>query len=560
MSAQIPLTLATEPFSRQSPQEQTERKQRQTPLILTQVAPVASEASQPCECDFGECRTHLLPMLYELSRLVTEAGDLSETLKILLQLMQRHMKLVRGAVSLYDRDAGKIFIHQGFGLTDEEMARGVYSLGEGITGQVVETGEPVVVRNIGEEPRFLNRTDSRGDIADTRLSFLCVPIRRGRKVLGAISAERVYDNLQLLNLDARVLAILAAHTAQAVELYLLDNIQKLALQAENNRLRGALREKFKPSNIIGNSKPMQDVYRLIEKVTKSKTTVLILGESGVGKELVASAIHYNGPNATGPFVKFNCAALPESVIESELFGHEKGSFTGATALRKGRFEEANGGTIFLDEVGELSLGMQVKLLRVLQERTFERVGGNTPISVDIRILAATNRSLGAMVENGDFREDLYYRLNVFPITIPPLRDRGNDIIALADHFLLKFSKEMGVDVKRISTPAINMLLCYHWPGNVRELENVIERAIILAEDGAIHAYNLPPSLQTPVVSDEVPTGSLDAKLNAIEYEMIVDALKAAQGNTTEAVTQLGLTRRVLGLRMSKYKLDRKIFR
>ena len=305
---------------------------------------------------------------------------------------------------------------------------------------------------------------------------------------------------------------------------------------------------------------MQEVYRLIEKVTKSKTTVLILGESGVGKELVASAIHYNGPNATGPFIKFNCAALPESVIESELFGHEKGSFTGATALRKGRFEEASGGTIFLDEVGELSLAMQAKLLRVLQERTFERVGGNTTIQVDIRILAATNRDLGEMVERGDFREDLYYRLHVFPITIPPLRERGNDIIALADHFLTKFSEEMGVDVKRISTPAINMLLCYHWPGNVRELENVIERAIILAEDGAIHAYNLPPSLQTPVVTDASPIGSLDAKLNTVEYEMIVDVLKATHGNTTEAAIQLGLTRRVLGLRMAKYKLDRKLFR
>jgi Nif-specific regulatory protein len=528
--------------------------------LLSGIEPIAFSAPQLCECDFGECRTQLLPLLYEMSRLVTEAGDLPTTLKILLQLMKRHMKLLRGAVSLYDADSGKIFIHESFGLTEEEVARGVYLLGEGITGRVVETGRAMIVPRIRDEPKFLNRTESRGDISDTLLSFLCVPIQRGRKVMGTISAERVYENQQLLDLDARVLSILAATTAQAVELYLVENVQKVALQAENSRLRGALKEKFKPSNIIGNSKPMQEVYGLIEKVTKSKTTVLILGESGVGKELVASAIHYNGPNATGPFIKFNCAALPESVIESELFGHEKGSFTGATALRKGRFEEASGGTIFLDEVGELSLAMQAKLLRVLQERTFERVGGNTTIQVDIRILAATNRDLGEMVERGDFREDLYYRLNVFPITIPPLRDRGNDIIALADHFLTKFSQEMGVDVQRISTPAINMLLCYHWPGNVRELENVIERAIILAEDGAIHAYNLPPSLQTPVVTDASPIGSLDAKLNTVEYEMIVDVLKATHGNTTEAANQLGLTRRVLGLRMAKYKLDRKLFR
>jgi len=378
--------------------------------------------------------------------------------------------------------------------------------------------------------------------------------------MGTISAERIYDNRRLLKLDVEVLSILAATTAQAVELYLVENVQKVALEDENRRLRSALKKKFKPSNIIGNSKPMQEVYTLIDKITRSKATVLILGESGVGKELVASAIHYNSPNSSGSFIKFNCAALPESVIESELFGHEKGAFTGAATLRKGRFEDADGGTIFLDEVGELTLSMQAKLLRVLQEKTFERVGGNTPIQVNIRILAATNRNLAEMVEKGTFREDLYYRLNVFPITIPPLRERGNDVVALADYFVSKFSVEMGVDVHRISTPAINMLLSYHWPGNVRELENVIERAIILAEDGVIHGYNLPPSLQSPVISENSPEGTLEARLNVIEYEMIVDALKAAHGNTTEAAAQLGLTRRILGLRLAKYSLDHRTFR
>ena len=513
-----------------------------------------------CECNLGECRTDLLPLLYEMSRIVTEAGNLSTTLNILLQLMKRHMKVVRGMVSLYDIDSGKIFIHESFGLTEEEASRGIYYLGEGITGKVVETGQAIVVPRISAEPNFLNRTGSRVDMSDNRLSFLCVPILRGKKVMGTISAERIYDNHRLLKLDVEVLSILAATTAQAVELYLLENVQKVALEDENRRLRTALKQRFKPSNIIGNSKAMLEVYGLIEKVTKSKATVLILGESGVGKELVASAIHYNSPSSSGPFIKFNCAALPESVIESELFGHEKGSFTGAATQRKGRFEEADSGTIFLDEVGELSLPMQAKLLRVLQEKSFERVGGNTPIQVNIRILAATNRNLAEMVAKGTFREDLFYRLNVFPITIPPLRDRGNDVVALADHFVSKFSKEMGVDVQRISTPAINMLISYHWPGNVRELENVIERAIILAEDGVIHGYNLPPSLQTPVINESSPVGSLEAKLNAIEYEMIVDALKASRGNTTEAAAQLGLTRRILGLRLAKYNLDHKNFR
>lgn len=524
------------------------------------VAPADKQIVHLCECDLGECRTDLLPLLYEMSSMATESGDLSHILNILLRLMKRHMKVIRGMVNLFEPGMGHIFIHESFGLTEEEAARGTYYLGEGITGKVVETGQAIVVAKISEEPAFLNRTGSHHSSTDKDLSFLCVPIMRGKKVMGTISAERIYDNPRLLNLDVEILSILAATTAQAVELYLLENIQKAALEYENQRLRLALKAKFKPSNIIGNSKAMQEVYRLIEKVTRSRTTVLILGESGVGKELAASAIHYNSANGKGPFIKFNCAALPESVIESELFGHEKGSFTGATATRHGRFEEADGGTIFLDEVGELSLPMQAKLLRVLQEKNFERVGGNVTIQVNLRILAATNRNLQEMVEKGTFREDLYYRLDVFPITIPPLRDRDNDIVALADYFVSRFSADMGIDVHRISTPALNMLMSYHWPGNVRELENVIERAMLLAEDGVIHGYNLPPSLQTPVVAEVSAEGSLEARLSLIEYEMIVDALKLHQGNMTGAAAQLGLTRRILGLRMVKYKIDHKIFR
>ncbi|TRW89629.1 sigma 54-interacting transcriptional regulator [Candidatus Methylobacter oryzae] len=520
-----------------------------------------SPAPHFCECDFGECRTDLLPLLFEMSQIVTESGNLTNTLQILIRLMRRHMKVIRGMVTLYDMEYGKIFVHESFGLTDEEAAKGVYFLGEGITGKVVESGQPIIVPRISEEPEFLNRTGSRNDVADLKLSFLCVPIMRGRKVMGTISAERIYDNQSLLKLDVEILSILAATTAYAVELYLLENVRKVELEAENRRLHSALRKKFKPDNIIGNSKPMQEVFNLIEKVSRSRTTVLILGESGVGKERVAHAIHYNSPNSTESFVIFNCAALPESIIESELFGHEKGAFTGATAMRKGRFEEADGGTIFLDEVGELSLPMQAKLLRVLQEKTFERVGGNMPIKVNLRIIAATNRDLPDMVAKGEFREDLYYRLNVFPITIPPLRERGNDIIELADFIVAKFADEMGIAIHRISTPAINMLLCYHWPGNVRELENVIARAMVLAEDGVIHGYHLPPSLQPPVVSEvSGGEGSLEARLNAIEYEMIVEALKLHHGNTTEAAAQLGLTRRILGLRMAKYALNHKNYR
>lgn len=506
------------------------------------------------------CRGEMLSPLFHMSKVVIESENLTETLSILLKIMKEDMGVIRGMVSLFNRKTGKIFIHDSIGLSEEEKTRGVYSIGEGITGKVVETGEVIVVPRISNEPNFLNRTRSHSNPHDSELSFVCIPILRGKKVLGTLSVERVCDDPGLLTHDVELLGIIAAMIAQAVELYLLENEEKHFLKQENERLRSALKEKFRPSNIIGNSKPMLEVYSLIEKIAKTKTTVLLLGESGVGKELVANAIHYNSLEESGPFIKFNCAALPESIIESELFGHERGAFTGADSMRKGRFEEAGGGSVFLDEVGELSLPMQAKLLRVLQERTFERVGGNRPIKVDIRIIAATNRDLTRMVKEGAFREDLYYRLSVFPIMIPPLRERNSDIIILAEHFVSHFVKQHGKEVKRISTPVQDMLLSYSWPGNVRELENVIERAVILSEDNVVHGYNLPLSLQTPILSGTTLKNGLLAKLDAVEYEMIMESLSNYKGNMTTAAAELGLTRRMLGLRMGKFGINYKKFR
>ncbi|MET0390163.1 MAG: sigma 54-interacting transcriptional regulator [Polyangiales bacterium] len=509
-------------------------------------------------CFTGECRVNVLPILFQISQVLTDSEDLPTTLTLILTVMRERLKITRGLVTLYDRESETIFTHDSFGLTDEQKARGIYSLGEGLTGKVVETGKTVIIPRLRDNPGSVAGTISNG--SHPASAFFCVPILRAQKVLGTISAERVYHSRRLLKQDVEVVSTIAAMIAPVMELYLSENIDKVRLETENKRLRTALEERFHPSNIIGISKPMQAVYELIRKVSGTKATVLVLGESGVGKELVANAIHYHSPAAAGPLVKFNCAALPESVVESELFGHEKGAFTGATALRKGRFEAADGGTIFLDEVGELSLSMQAKLLRVLQERTFERVGGMRPVKVDLRIIAATNRDLLAMVSAGTFREDLYYRLNVFPITIPPLRERGSDVVLLADHFASHCGSEAGTEVKRISTAALNMLLAYHWPGNVRELANVIERSAILSEDGVIHAYNLPPSLQT---SDETGTPfgcTLEAKLLSVEYDMIVEALKNHRGNTTAAAKELGITRRVLGLRMERHGIVYKHFR
>jgi Nif-specific regulatory protein len=511
-------------------------------------------------CFTGECRINVLPILYQISRIIAASEDLASSLALILRVMQRRLRATRGMVTLYDRTTETIFIHESFGFSEEEKARGVYSLGEGVTGKVVETGEAIVVPQLGADSDFLDRTGARARGKPKNASFICVPICHAGKVFGTIGSERVYINRNLLQQDVELLATVASMIAPAVELYLLENVDAVTLQNENRRLQNALKQRFKPGNIIGNSKPMQEVYELIRKVAATKATVLALGESGVGKELVANAIHYNSALSNGPFIKFNCAALPESIVESELFGHEKGAFTGAATLRKGRFELADNGTIFLDEVGELSLPMQAKLLRVLQEKTFERVGGSKPIKVDLRIIAATNRDLQEMVGKGTFREDLFYRLNVFPITIPPLRERGSDVILLADHFVSMNARDSGHDVKRISTPALNMLMAYHWPGNVRELENVIERSVILSDDGVIHGYNLPPSLQTSTETGTSFGCGLDAKLKAVEYEMIIEALKTHRGNMTEAAKDLGLTRRILGLRMEKYQINYKTYR
>ncbi len=512
------------------------------------------------ECHAGICRGRIVPLLFAMGRAISTQNDLSLALDALLNYMRLDMGVEQAMINLHHRETGRIFIHKSVGLTGEEQARGVYLPGEGITGQVVENAKPIIVPRIGDEPAFLNRTGSLLRVKDRDKSFICVPILRGQKVLGTINALRLYDNEELLSKHLDVLVVASYMLAQAVELFLVENIDKVLWEQRHRQLVDELQARYKPSNIIGSSKAMMEVFALLQKVAKTKTTVLLLGESGVGKEMIANAIHYDGPNPTGPMVKFNCAALPESVVESELFGHEKGSFTGATQLRKGRFEEADGGTLFLDEVGELSLSVQAKLLRVLQERAFERVGGNATVTVNIRIVAATNKDLAKMVEEGRFREDLYFRLNVFPLVIPPLRDRGSDVITLAEHFVARFAKENGKQITRITTPALNMLTNYHWPGNVRELENVIERAVILTEDSAIHSYNLPLSLQLPVFSETNIPGGLEAKLAAVEYEMLVGALRLHHGNVSDASKELGLTRRTMSLRMKRYQLTFKEFR
>jgi Nif-specific regulatory protein len=461
---------------------------------------------------------------------------------------------------LLNRETGEIFIEAAYGLSTSQRERGRYRLGEGVTGKVVETGQPAVVPRISEEPLFLNRTGARKRLRKQEISFICVPIKLGNMVIGALSADRLFAEDVSFEEDVRLLSIIASMIAQAVRLRQSVQQERQRLLEENIRLQEELKDKFRPSNIIGNSKAMQAVYDLIARVSKSDATVLIRGESGTGKELVAHAVHYNSPRATKPFIKVNCAALPEGVLESELFGHEKGAFTGALAVRKGRFELAHGGTIFLDEVGDFSPSTQIKMLRVLQEREFERVGGTETIKTNVRVIAATNRDLERLVAQGQFREDLYYRLNVFPIHIPPLRDRRSDILLLADHFVEKYSTVSHKDVRRITTPAIDMLVVYHWPGNVRELENCVERAVLMSDDGVIHGYHLPPTLQTAEASGTVHVGTLEESLDNVEREIIQDALKSSRGNMAQAARALGITERVMGLRVEKHNVSPRRFR
>lgn len=347
----------------------------------------------------------------------------------------------------------------------------------------------------------------------------------------------------------------------AVELVLKRALHTRNLETANQELTTRIQADSGLQKLLGRSAAMEHVFSIIRQVAPSKTTVLIEGESGTGKELVAQAIHSLSGRPENKFVAVNCAALSPQLLESELFGHEKGSFTGATSRRIGRAEAADGGTLFLDEIGDLSLQMQVKLLRFLQEKTFSRVGSNRELHSDVRFIAATSRNLEELMAENKFREDLYYRLNIFPIVMPDLSKRKGDIMLLAEHFLSKFNLKYGKDIKRLSTPAINMLMAYHWPGNVRELENCMERAVITAQDDCIYGYNLPASLQMP--SHDAPSSrdgedhaDLPTMVDSFERELIVAALKRSPGNMSAAARELGISPRVLHYKMHRLGLQK----
>jgi Nif-specific regulatory protein len=498
--------------------------------------------------------------LYEITEAIHSSLDMRRSLYRILDLLSEHLGMSRGSITLLNPETSEIHVEVAHGISPSERTKGRYRLGEGVTGRVIETGRPMAVPHIDTEPLFLDRMGARSAMDKSKISFICVPIKEGNRTIGALSADRTFEAATPLEEDVRLLTVISSLIAQKVSLLEKVNREKEKLQEENIRLRRELDRKYSFTNIIGNSRKMQEVFYLITQVAKSNANVLLLGESGTGKELVANAIHYNSLRADKPLIKVNCAALPANLVEAELFGHEKGAFTGAVSQKPGKFELANGGTIFLDEIGSLALESQTKLLRVLQERELERLGGTRILKVNIRLIAATNQDLTAAVERGDFREDLFYRLNVYPIYLPALREREADVLLLADYFLERYAAEYGKDIRRISTPAIEALTQYHWPGNVRELENCMERAVLLCDDQVIHGYHLPPTLQTAKDTGTQQSQSLQDAVERFERELLIDALKTSRGNMRKAAAALRTTERIFGYKVRKYHISPKQYK
>jgi Nif-specific regulatory protein len=486
-----------------------------------------------------------LDVLERISQILGDGLELNQVFQRAMTVLSDRLGVIRASLVLWDQAAEQLRIVAAVGLTPEEISRGRYALGEGVTGQVMATGKPQVVRDISNHPDFLNRTGSRalkpfpggnrppGDAdpnaasaAPAVTSFVCVPVKDGEHFVGTIGIDKPYLNDDILAADARLLTIIAGLFAQAIRIHHLIQLEKDQWLAENQALKDNLRGKYRFDNIIGSSPVMLDVLATIGQVATSRATVLLLGETGCGKELVAKAIHYNSPRKDKPLIRVNCGALSPQLLESELFGHVKGAFTGAVKDKVGRFEAADGGTIFLDEIGTMAVELQVKLLRVLQERELERVGDHRSVRVDVRVIAATNLDLEEEVRKGRFREDLYYRLNVVTVNLPPLRSRREDIPRLIDHFLDRYNRDNDRNLRKISRDVLNTLLRYPWPGNVRELENAVERAVVLTQ-GEDFTEDLLP-LQIRLFGQQVRGDTTDDSLEAQASKLASDAVKQYQ--------------------------------
>jgi Nif-specific regulatory protein len=500
------------------------------------------------------CETEL-KVLHQISRIIGQVLDLEQTLGDVLKIFSQSLAMERATVTLVDPDTGNLKILASHGLRGKEKNRGIYRPDEGVTGLIFSTAQPFVVPDISREPLFLNKTQSR-TLKRESISFLGVPIILHGKPMGVLTVDRLFGAEISFEEDVRFLTIVATLIAQFIALNQQVKEREKNLKRQNRSLMAEVSEKYNHFFMVGRSQTMLRLRELIEKVAPSKASVLLLGESGTGKTLVARIIHELSQRARSSFVKLNCAAVPENLLESELFGHEKGAYTGATASKAGRFEEADGGTIFLDEIGELSQSLQAKLLRFLQDWEFERLGSNMTRKVDVRVIAATNKDLSRAVNEGTFREDLYYRLNVFPVDLPPLRERKEDIPLLANYFLEKAAKEYGRGLE-FTPGSLKTLAEYAWPGNVRELENLIERLAIVVESPLIDDTALSSMLSNH--SDDTERPDLQAgtfrRMQEIERREILGALERNQWVQSWAARELGFTLRQIGYRIKKFDLE-----
>jgi Nif-specific regulatory protein len=505
-----------------------------------------------------------LQLLYEVSTSIYAIKDFDEMLRVVLHKIKEVFQIDGASLALHEPDQKMFYFIQTVEMQRDKGSKDIEKMHFpdhlGVAGWVLENNQTVLIPDASEDERVFKEFSLQKELPTK--SMICVPLRTPKAIIGVLYAINKLDG-SFTAKDSGLLEILSVTLAMAIENaqnYGMLKQYANSLEEQNRRLMSEVQQRFEVQGLIASSSAMRQLFDLMDKVIDVTTTILIQGETGTGKELIAKVIHYNGPLKNKPFVAENCGALSESLLESELFGHVKGAFTGAISDKKGLFEMADGGTVLLDEIGEMPPSMQVKLLRVLQEGQFRPVGASHYINVNVRIIACTNRNLEEEMAKGNFREDLYYRVNVFPLTIPPLRERKEDIPLLVVHFLKGFAKKFNRPVPRLTSTALELICAYDWPGNVRELQNELERALTLAgREKEISEQYLSSKIfdstdnTCTVVSK---SGTLQEVTERIEKQMVTEALEKSGGNRSRASNQLGITRQGLLNKIKRYNIEK----
>lgn len=520
-----------------------------------------------------------IKILYDIALMLSTSADVGESIEKGMRLLKRNSYLERCSLFLVNDEKNAVELHTSLDITPQQKKIAVYKFGEGATGVAAQSCEPVVIENIHNNINYLNKM---GIVDSKSISYVAVPIIQDETLFGVISANTAKNSVLSFDDIVRMLTIVGTIFCGTLAIQKRFVQEKESLSELKTYYKEQSLSEYKFENIVGNSTKMRHIFSLLETVAPSDATILVRGETGTGKELIATAVHNLSNRKNGPFIKLNCAAISETLLESELFGHEKGAFTDAKEMRKGRFELADGGTLFLDEIGDITPSLQVKLLRILQEQEFERVGGTKTVKTNVRLVAATNRNLESMVAKGEFREDLFYRLNVIPVHLPPLRERYEDVKLLVEHYLHKFMKEHRKEMS-LSKAAMEVLLNYPWPGNIRELQNTMERIVLICPNGVVepemlnhvmpfnYQMHYMQTTEKPVLAphvEELPkeqpvlqpaeikhTSVTKANLEDMEREAIVQALIDNRGIQTKAASQLGMSARQIGYKMKKYGID-----